>query len=210
MTTVENFELREVRWPVTASVAVLLASGVNNENLILVRQKNGGGWGLPAGGLHRGETLLQALRREVEEETMIGAAEESVTFEEESHVVVLPADDKTRIGLVFSGHYSGRVLDRDGWEVKGDPDVDFARPFGPYELMQLFDGQGIVYKPEFNLPQILRHIVRFHNGTRSSSARKVDLWLYEKSRQIPGLTYANAPSRGYFEEWLYTPFYVEE
>jgi len=62
--------------PITVGVNILLLS--ENNKVILIRKAYVSGWHLPGGGVKRGETLEQAIKRETKEE--IGGTINSLDF----------------------------------------------------------------------------------------------------------------------------------
>lgn len=162
----------EERWPATASVSVYLRPDARGTGLLLVRTNSK--WGLPAGGLEKGELFDEGIRREVRQET--GIDRTRIFFDPTfgvtpRYVICLPREDRTQIGLIFQADYRGPLLDRDGWEVHSDK-ADFAKPFRMRDLLPLIkahleagqDESSPIYKPHFNFHLLL-------------------LWLVEKSKQ---------------------------
>lgn len=55
--------------PLTMGVrAIVLRPGLGGSEVLMIRHSYVGGWHLPGGGVARGETLVEAMRREVREE----------------------------------------------------------------------------------------------------------------------------------------------
>lgn len=141
------------RWPVSLSVAVLLST--SNDELILVRNRANKTWGLPAGGIEKGEFPKDALEREIREETAILPKQYEYKGLE-PHVICIPGEDKTRIGLVYDAIYTGSDLPINWWKVDDDK-VDFAMAFSKASVAELIKQADIkVYKPEFNAIQLIR------------------------------------------------------
>jgi len=155
-------EWRAERWPITVSMAVLLTVARNSHSLILVRI--GEEWGLPAGGLERGQLFFEGIIKEARQETDI--SEGNIVFKNQFPLsnevvpVTIPcrfSEERTQIGLVYEGTYYGPRLNPEGWEVS-DPKVDFAKIFPLKKLLRLVEsdlkegkgGSGVIYKPHFN------------------------------------------------------------
>jgi len=86
------------------------------DRVLLIRQEKGEKvyWLLPGGGVHSGESLVQALRRELHEEVGI---DEQIPFEGPVALVdsIAPARSFARkhvVHIIFAGDLSGRSLDR--------------------------------------------------------------------------------------------------
>ncbi|HST26359.1 MAG TPA: NUDIX hydrolase [Gaiellaceae bacterium] len=86
------------------------------DRVLLIRQEKGEKvyWLLPGGGVHSGESLVQALRRELNEEVGI---DENIPFEGPVALVdsIAPARSFARkhvVHIIFAGDLSGRSLDR--------------------------------------------------------------------------------------------------
>jgi 8-oxo-dGTP pyrophosphatase MutT (NUDIX family) len=88
--------------PLTVGVRVMM---IRDGRALLIRQTYLDGWFMPGGGIHKGETLEQAARREIREEvegdlhnmTLLGAYS---NFEESKndHTIVFFSDDFTLAG----------------------------------------------------------------------------------------------------------------
>ena len=105
--------------------------------ILLIRQEKPGKqyWMLPGGGVDAGETLVQALKRELAEECGIGA---DLPLEGPVAVVesISPhgAPQKHVVHIVFAGYLGGRSLEA---VTSKDAAVRGHRLFGPEELLEL-------------------------------------------------------------------------
>jgi 8-oxo-dGTP diphosphatase len=87
-----------------------------SDRVLLCKHEKGGKgyWLLPGGGVHAGESLVQALRRELYEEVGI---DEQIPFEGPVALVdsIAPARSFARkhvVHIIFAGDLSGRSLER--------------------------------------------------------------------------------------------------
>ncbi|HZT95164.1 MAG TPA: NUDIX domain-containing protein [Gaiellaceae bacterium] len=103
--------------------------------LLCRHAKSGRGeyWLLPGGGVNGGENLVDALRRELEEEVAIG---DDLTFEGPVAVAESIAPRRTFVGrhvvhIIFAADLSGRSLER---VTSTDAAVQGHRLFDPNEL----------------------------------------------------------------------------
>ena len=105
--------------------------------ILLIRQEKPGReyWMLPGGGVDVGETLVQALKRELGEECGIG---DDLPLEGPIAVVesIAPhgAPAKHVVHIVFAGYLGGRSLEA---VTSKDAAVRGHRLFGPEELLEL-------------------------------------------------------------------------
>jgi len=191
-----------------ASVSVLLKYHTNG--LILVRIGDSK-WGPPAGGLEMGEYLIDAVRREVEEETGIDKAnlyfgrrpggDESVKFLTPRYVLNIPKEGKTDIGLAFEAEYHGPRLPREGWKVTGDEEITLAKPFYLTDVLRLLGtylkGREVLYRPDFNFPLFMAYVLNqeghgnYFRGRNSGRFEKfpryINSWLFKNKEKIEHL-----------------------
>jgi ADP-ribose pyrophosphatase YjhB (NUDIX family) len=106
--------------------------------LLCRHEKSGRGeyWLLPGGGVNAGESLVEALRRELEEEVAIG---DDLTFEGPVAVVdsIAPKRAFTAkhvVHIIFAADLSGRSLER---VTSSDLAVQGHRLFEPAELDEI-------------------------------------------------------------------------
>lgn len=144
----EKLKRKKERWPTTTSVALAIKN--SDRSLLLVRKKDSGQWGLPSGGLLRGEQLKEAVYRELKEET--GLDPNDVTNFGHPRILVIPGETKTSIGLVYAVRMK-RPLPREGIVPDSD-ETGLVRPFTEGELAELLRRPEEIYKPDFNIPAI--------------------------------------------------------
>ncbi len=158
--TPEAETFRTERWPTTVSIGIFLRYDARSYGLLLVRNQNQ--WGLPAGGLQKGEYFMAGIRRELAEETGIVPGKTWFNPLIPTTVICLPQEDRTQLGLVFQATYHGPHLSRTGWPVR-ETKVGYAKPFSLPDLVKLAQAQltadnkssAPIYKPHFNLPLII-------------------------------------------------------
>lgn len=150
----ENPPKRE-RLPSTVSVALLLSNNPENtgvvgffRELILVRKRDSGKWGLIAGGILEGEDTRVAALRELTEETNLGGESVEIKFRSRE-IKLLPGKEKTSVGIIYEAKVK-RVIPRDGYEPNSE-EIDLVKPFTIEDLLQLRQHPEMIYKPEFNL-----------------------------------------------------------
>lgn len=139
---------RKERWPATVSVALIVING--DRSILLVRKKETGQWALPAGGLQKGETLQQSAFRELFEETGLGADDLDNPVLGIPHILTIPGETKTSIGLVYIMRLKN-PLPAQGIKVESD-EIDLVLPFSDQQIQELLSQPESIYKPEFNIP----------------------------------------------------------
>lgn len=145
-------EVKE-RWSTTTSVALLLSNrewgtGFFYKELVLVRQRKSGQWGLVAGNLERGETSDVAAWRELKEETGLDHTLVEILGLRNPKLIEIPSETKTSIGLIFEA-YMREPISPDGYKPDS-PEIDCVKPFSLEEVKQLIAKPGVIYKSEFN------------------------------------------------------------
>ena len=128
--------------PVTLGVRILL---IDEEQVILVKHSYEQGWFLPGGGLNRGETLEQSIRREAAEEC--GAVLHEVHFIGTFHNFIEYKSD--HVSLFLSEDFS--------LQEKHDREIEMLSAF---PLNQL---------PDDTTPGSRRKIAAYINGSLESS-----------------------------------------
>jgi len=128
--------------PVTLGVRILL---IDEEQVILVKHSYEQGWFLPGGGLKRGETLEQSIRREAAEEC--GAVLHEVHFIGTFHNFIEYKSD--HVSLFLSEDFS--------LQEKHDREIEMLSAF---PLNQL---------PDDTTPGSRRKIAAYINGSLESS-----------------------------------------
>lgn len=142
----------------TVSVGMLVT---NRERLMMVRHRpNENGvsqWGVPAGGVEM-ETVSDAIKREFHEETNLDPRFLSMTSYERQtpRVNIVVSENRLQVGINYSMEYVGWKLPKDGWEVKGDTTVTYAKMMVPRDLCRMVEKrQTEIFKPQFNIPAML-------------------------------------------------------
>jgi ADP-ribose pyrophosphatase YjhB (NUDIX family) len=111
--------------PITVGVRLLI---VNGDDVLLIRHTYQPGWFMPGGGLKRKETLEEAARRELREETGLG-----VTALELAGLFTNVAEGKTDHVVVFRAMVAGQP-------VSDSPEIAECRWF---PRSQLPEGTGL-------------------------------------------------------------------
>jgi len=125
------------------------------DRILLIRHEKAGRgeyWLLPGGGVNTGESLVEALHRELAEEVGIG---DDLTFEGPVAIVDSISPKRTFVSrhvvhIIFAGDLSGRSLER---VTSSDAAVRGHRLFDPAEL------DGVVLHPP-----IQRFLRRWESG----------------------------------------------
>ncbi len=149
----ERLKNKKERWLTTTSVALAIRNSDRSRSrssLLLVCKKNSGQWGLPAGGLLKGEQLEEAAYRELREETGLGP--DDVTNFIRPKIIVIPGEIKTSIGLIYITSMN-KPLPSEGIVPNSD-EIKLVRPFTINELFGLLRRPEEIYKPGFNIPAI--------------------------------------------------------
>ena len=146
-------------WEQSVSMGIILSNRPYNEpggnlhaQLVLVRKRESGLWGIEAGHLESGESLEEGLCRELFEES-------NITRDNLEHLRQLPkirefpGKTKTSLGIWFVGNLKKPIPD-EGYLMSTD-EIDWVKPFGISELQDIErrNGQGL-FRPEFNLSAI--------------------------------------------------------
>ena len=162
-----------------------------------------------------GENPWQAVLRETTEEANI--KEENIIFVRgrdsmEPHVALLRANDKDRVGLVYSATYSGPKLPFEGKDVTGDESINKVACFSWKEILKKLETPDSLYRPEFNFPQLIRWTIE--QAVRSRKLSRViivDNWLLKKQSYIGGLELLEEGIIKHpielSSKWRYTPPY---
>lgn len=85
---------------------------VQNEKVLLIKEKSGGWWAFPGGGVNHGETIASALTREVEEELGVPAREVSSDFEIVYYNIGKVVNTVPRMNLFFKASVPAELLNR--------------------------------------------------------------------------------------------------
>lgn len=202
------------RFPASVSVSLLLTHG-RSGSLFLTHHKENDSWGLIAGGVEKNENPWDSFVREAWEEAHISG--KNIIFVRgrdsfEPHVALIKGKDKTRIGLVYSATYSGPKIPLDGWDIEGDDSVDRVELFSWQRVLSLLDGNPVLYRSEFNHPQLVRWLLKDHVGSLSSKrVAIIDAWLSDRTETIPGLSrrenQEGSVSTKLSDRWDYIPPY---
>jgi 8-oxo-dGTP pyrophosphatase MutT (NUDIX family) len=218
-------------WYVSVTVAILLEIRDPKEDdrrLLLVRDRETQKWGVIAGHVAQGESLKQSLKREICEETGLKSGSIQAGAQRSFNLILIPKGKNTSLGIFFYGsyHQGNLEIDSNGWEVKGDPDIDFTKPFTRLGVLDLIENyEDMVHRPEFNLTQLARWLVekyrpatqgKPHTQHEEEIAKRFDK-LIEEGR-VPYLEWRRGrgdgmkerPTLGFGEQYLdMGPYYMD-
>jgi len=128
------------------SVSAVVARGDDPGRILLVRRSDNGHWGLPGGYVELGESLGQATRREVREETgyeielgrLVGVYSDPAT-----QVIAYPDGRRVQaVNLCFlavAGRAGAPTTPEEVLEQGFHPAHDLPRPFVPIHAMRVAD-----------------------------------------------------------------------
>jgi len=198
------------RFPATASVAAYLrySNSYGHRGLVLV-SKDTVRWGLPAGGIEVNEQPLDALRREVWEETSIkhnnlwleSLSDRNLRLPYPIVVASFPLPDRVQVGIIYTADYHGSRLPY-AWTVENKADdeiveTSWAQRFSMRQILGLLqdyiNGKDVLYKPHINFVTLMywvsmaikgdkpKYIDRFftRNLGRIENLSKVEDWLFK-------------------------------
>lgn len=199
---VEGQENKE-RVEVHVSVACIIVNSWEEPiSLLMVRQKDSGKWGVPAGKLEFVESPLQAAMREFEEET--GESREAITLRKagQEKVIVL-RDGRVSIGLWFVGEWS--LMRNNRLYLSGDVFVPESEETDLVKLMRFEDvvemcanPQAMIHRPEYSLP-VFYYWLHHHLNCCDEGEfyRKID-WCEERGLDMDMLV--NIAEEGYVRD----------
>jgi 8-oxo-dGTP pyrophosphatase MutT (NUDIX family) len=123
------------------------------------------------------------------------------------HVALLQGPDKSQVGLIFDVTYSGPKIPF-AWEIHDDPKVDRVELFPWQRVLRLLENPDSIYRPDFNVSQLLRWTLMNHGGT-ASRTNAVDAWLREHAEAFPGLRLRPNRTKAprLLDRWEYIPPY---
>lgn len=194
------------------SVSLLLTHGRSNRLLLTrhgVKQNEQETWGLIAGGVKYRENAWKAALREAEEESKLQP--KNIIFVKgrndiRPHVALVCGNDMNHEGLVFDVTYSGPKTPN-GWGIDDDAKVDRVEWFTWQRVLDLIDNPNSIYRPEFNLPQLVRWTMMGH-GAKENRVATVEGWLRSRVGRIEGLYQETNGKIGYippYDEWMVMP-----
>lgn len=167
----EREESEEFVTSISLGIILTVSSEKRLSNLLLVRDRISQKYGIIAGHLKKGENLHQTAVREVTEE--LGFFPQGVIFSDEGLIenpflMLFPKGDKTSLGIIYAcALIAAPTSDSDGWKVTRDSDIDYAKPFDPYELIELLmNYDTTIHRPEFNVVQIVRWLISKYMSSR--------------------------------------------
>jgi 8-oxo-dGTP pyrophosphatase MutT (NUDIX family) len=146
---------REKRWSFSVSVGIMLANysgyGPYDRQLILVRKRDSGLWTPIAGGVKQGETSIDALWRELYEET--GLTQALVALEGSQPIILEnPQQTRTSTGFVYDATMK-TPIDSKGF-FHDSEEIELVKPHTLQELAELVNNPQKIFKPEYNLSVI--------------------------------------------------------
>jgi ADP-ribose pyrophosphatase YjhB (NUDIX family) len=118
--------------PAATTIVPAVSAVVENDEgrILLIRRSDNGNWALPGGALDVGESLVQAVIREVEEETGVICEVRGVVgiYSDPRHVILYTSNDEVRqeFSVLFVGrNVGGRIRTSDEstrveWVSRGD------------------------------------------------------------------------------------------
>ena len=155
---------------VSLSVAILV-SNERSEKMLLVKNRQTGKWGPPAGGLQwldekdRLETPFESAERELLEETGVKAKIDHNI----RGMINLPGAAKNRLGFIFETSINEKELKKnDPTDVEEIEDVRF---FNQEELLKLLNEPNSIYRPEFNRALIIFWLRSEHRDAWDDSCK---------------------------------------
>lgn len=140
--------------PVTLSVGIIIET--QSGGIVMVRQTKNDQWGLIAGRL-KNELFDQGIIRELEKEGDFNLRElEEIERWDVPYVV---GDDKDKVGVVYRA--KSRITDEQINSKKPkDPAIAEIKVFSLEEIISLiYFNQEKIYKPEYNLRNLIRWVV---------------------------------------------------
>lgn len=155
------------RWPATVSVGVIIETrhplphpdtGYYRPAVLLVRDGLGR-WGLPAGGIEEGESLIDAGHREVRQETGL----DRLSYRNLAHfrTIAVPKELKTSLGVVYQTELFVDVPQEGLLVIDPGGDIEMVRPHTIDEVREIIDGDNLRV-PYFNKP-VLEEWLRYHD-----------------------------------------------
>lgn len=164
MVTPEIRPAIEERVKIHASVGILIGgadSGYRSLfSLLLVRQRERQTWGLVAGRLKTRETPVEAMWRELEEETNF-TPKQIVLQSAHPHLVTQIREEEDSFGLIFRGNLKAN-LPPEGLRPTSE-EIDLVKQFPISNLVDLVHDPESIYRPDFNLELIRNWVMGYLN-----------------------------------------------